>query len=186
MKDIMNKACSFGCIDTVTWLLDNEDHSLFDLKMAMCNTFNSNCLCKEELIQLLLQKCMVDELDMEINMNEACKLGLLKIVTWLIESVDHRLFDLNTAISHLYLHFTDRNQQIFKLLLANVSYKLFDLGIVIEQAFRQDLTEILIWLLQTKDHSLLDVKYVMNEACRVGNLRIIKHVCGTMGKEVFR
>ncbi|CAG2209568.1 unnamed protein product [Mytilus edulis] len=44
IKEIMNEACSFGCFDTVNWLLDNKDHSIFDLKMAMCNTFNSSCL----------------------------------------------------------------------------------------------------------------------------------------------
>ncbi|CAC5366439.1 unnamed protein product [Mytilus coruscus] len=196
LKEIMNEACRYGYLNVVTFLLENTDHEKLHIMEAVNNACNpsideetDNNICdnssKEKLIKMLLQKVKTDLLDMEILMNEACRNGLLNIIRWLVENIDHSMFDVDIAINLFILYDSDGTLDIFKLLLQNISPDLFDIGTVIEQASRLNHTEKVLWLLQTKDSSLFEMKYVMNEACRNSNLQIMKYVFENMDKDCF-
>ncbi|VDH89333.1 Hypothetical predicted protein [Mytilus galloprovincialis] len=196
LKEIMAESCRCGYLDVVMFLLENTNHENLNIMQAVnkaCNpsidedTDNNICdnRSNETLIKFLSQKVKTDLFDMEILMNEACRNGWLNIVRWLVENIDHSMFDVDTTINVVIRHYSVKALAIFKLLLQNISPNLFNIGTVIEQASRLNHTEYVLWLFQNKDSSLFEMKSVMNEACRNGNLRIIKYVLENMDKDSF-
>ncbi|CAG2209574.1 unnamed protein product [Mytilus edulis] len=183
LKEIMNKACRYGYLDVVTFLLENTDHEKLHIMGAVNNAGNLSIdRCNEKIIETLLQKVKTDLFDMEILMNVTCRNGWLNIVRWLVENIDHSMFDVDTAFNLFIPHDGEETLDIFKLLLQIISPNLFNIGTVIEQASRLNHTEKVLWLLQNKDSSLFEMKYVMNEACRNSNLQIMKYVMDNMDR----
>ncbi|CAG2242511.1 unnamed protein product [Mytilus edulis] len=166
LKEIMNKACCYGYQDVVTFLLENVDHDKLDIMNAINKACNPSIneddwniyiyrSIYEKLVKLVLHKVKTDLLDMEILMNVACRNCWLNIVRWLVENIDHAMFDVDNAINVFILHDSDETLDIFKLFLQNISLNSFNIGTVIEQASRLNHTDKVLWLLQNKDNSFL-------------------------------
>ncbi|CAG2242510.1 unnamed protein product [Mytilus edulis] len=186
LKEIMNKACRFDCLDVVTFLLENSDHEKLHIMKAVNIAYSSisdeddddgdiyeKREKKEQLFKLILEKVDHDLLDLKEIMNKACRYNYLDVVTCLLENTDHEKLDLmedvNTAYSSLWYRGDideqrEKKEPLIKLIIKKVDHDLLDLKEIMNKACRYDCLDVVTCLLENTEHEKLDIMEAVNSA----------------------
>ncbi|CAC5366438.1 unnamed protein product [Mytilus coruscus] len=187
MKQIMNQACRFGWLDVVTWMLHNIDHAILDIKEAMnrvpdlCGLINVQEIRGDKynsLFKLFLEKVNHGLLDMKEIINRACRYYWLDVVTLVLDKTEnHAMFDVRETISILYdecdLEY-DKNKNnennddvynirneckhLIKLFLGKVNQNLMDMKEILNRACRYGWLDVVKCVLENTNHKQLDIK----------------------------
>ncbi|XP_076100762.1 uncharacterized protein LOC143069843 [Mytilus galloprovincialis] len=179
IKAVMNTACSRSHFDVVQWLLSNVDNYLFDMPTAFDKAIHAyRPDLTVSLIQLLIDNIDYKLIDMASMLKIENKDCLFDIVECVLRGVDHKVYDVQKAFNTIYAGLmsdeisndddNDNNNKkekyltLIKLILDKVNHESLDLKNVLNQACRDCSSDVVKLLLENTDHKMLDVKKAMN------------------------
>ncbi|VDI57813.1 Hypothetical predicted protein [Mytilus galloprovincialis] len=161
LKEIMNKACRYGCLDIVTFVLQNIDLKKSDIMEAV------SIVCDSP----YLNNVNRDSIVLKIMYKASCS-GYLEVVTFVLENTDHKKIDIMEAVNIIYSSIIDdsdymmdqieKYEPLIRQILEKVNHDLLDLKTVFKHAFCKRCLEVVRNLLENTDHGKLDVKGAMN------------------------
>ncbi|CAG2215313.1 unnamed protein product [Mytilus edulis] len=145
-QSLLNQACYSGDIENITWLLDNFDPDLFEVRSAIHYAFDKflstdhkrRC---EDITMLLLHRCQCTLSDIQAVMETVCSKGMVTLMKWLVlifgpDSFDFRRI-LDIAISPI-------NTEIFPLAFCQCRNSQIDLQNIIISACKTGGNETLM------------------------------------------
>ncbi|CAC5414290.1 unnamed protein product [Mytilus coruscus] len=186
MKSALINACLSGKEENVEWLLENIDQSQFDIQTSVTETFvNRNVT---NVVKTLLNYSDSSSLNMNTVVVEACAIGNMTLVKWLLENNDRNLVDINQALySVLNVHskiienhnvykksVTREKRSLVMWVLEKFSLSLFDMNNTVKEICRNGWTEILQWIWgNAQDHSF-EMGPAINVACVHGHKELVE------------
>ncbi|CAG2208799.1 unnamed protein product [Mytilus edulis] len=189
-------ACRRGKFDIVEMLLLNVNDKEFDVKEAIDKVFggitfdtvkslsdSDNLLeintdkaseCERlKIVKLMLETFDHKLFDMTIIMNTAYEQRWFDLMKWMIEVVEDSLLDINELLS---MACQSERSDIMTLLAEKIVKSNADIGSVMRTVFVQGSFNFIRLFIAKIDISLIDLGAAMNEACRDGRSDIIKRL----------
>ncbi|CAC5423166.1 unnamed protein product [Mytilus coruscus] len=186
----MNYACSGGSLRVVEWLVENVDNALIDAKTAFTcaivfyiASFNSDIIVF--LLQLDVTNSSLDREKVKMFIEKVCykydiDSDIDTVKTLLFENIDNTLIDVKTALSHAiynYIEFDAMNIICFLLRRFEVTHILSDTEygkIVMKKACSLNDLDLVKFLTEKIDNTLLGFDTAMHTACLKGSVRVVK------------
>ncbi|XP_052081353.1 uncharacterized protein LOC127719334 [Mytilus californianus] len=179
--DVLNKACVFGFLEVVEWLLTNVPSNIFDFDTAIANALSSK---SDSIIRFIIERNCHTVTDIRFLTNLLCHHGYTDIALWLLQNNKHSLFDLQTMMNEACLH---DDLSLVKYLWEKVNHNLFDMKTAMTKACRGEQSTITIeWLWRNNDQQLFDMNVSMNNACRYGRQNVVEWLWENIDQSNFR
>ncbi|VDI58242.1 Hypothetical predicted protein [Mytilus galloprovincialis] len=184
LKKVFSFGFRSGCLNAVTYLLENTDHKKLDIMEAV-NDVNKSITeddyddmnyqrgMYEHLIIQILEQVNHDLLHLKKVFYLACMTKSLDAITYLLENTDHKKLAIMEAANKVCNpsigEDTDdnvcdmsSNEELIKLLLQKVKTDLLDMEILMNEACRNGWLNIVRWLVKNIEHSMFDVDTAFN------------------------
>ncbi|VDI78002.1 Hypothetical predicted protein [Mytilus galloprovincialis] len=187
--------------DVLKWLIKNVDITFSNVKTALeyaicivedCDFDKDDDHPVFEIIDLSLQSCIDEDVLTDTVMNRACLYSRFDVVKWIVENVDNRFFDVKSALVYAigedeeYYDYDDDNSgddddldfDIIELLLKRCIDEDLRYNKNLKKLMRvscfQFKKDIIQWLIEKVDNSLLGIYIVLHKAYLNGRVGVVK------------